>query len=122
MTSSKSASRPRVSESCSGSTPRRVPAAASAWSDAEQAGTRAAAPPVAAALADANRAYEARFGFIFILCATGLSADEMLAALQRRLGNAPEVERRIAAEEQRKIMLLRLEKLVAGVPNAEVTR
>ena len=96
---------------------------AGAWSEGEQAGTRTAPAQVAAALADANRAYEARFGFIFILCATGLSAAEMLASLERRLPNAPEIEQRIAAEEQRNITRLRLEKLVAVIePETEVTR
>ena len=56
-------------------------------------------------------AYEARFGYIFIVCATGKSADEMLAILERRLANEPVVELRIAADEQRKITRLRLAKL-----------
>lgn len=100
-----------------------VSKSASAWSEGEQAGTKAAPAQVAAALAEANRAYEARFGFIFILCATGVSATEMLAALERRLDNDHEVEQRIAAEEQRKITKLRLEKLVPVIaPEPEVTR
>jgi OHCU decarboxylase len=100
-----------------------VSKSASAWSEGEQVGTRAAPAHVAAALAEANREYEARFGFIFILCATGLSATEMLAALERRLANDLEVEQRIAAEEQRKITKLRLEKLVPVIaPEPEVTR
>jgi 2-oxo-4-hydroxy-4-carboxy-5-ureidoimidazoline decarboxylase len=63
-------------------------------------------------LEQANRDYEARFGYIFIVCATGKSAQEMLAALEQRLGNEPPGELRIAAEEQRRIMRLRLAKLV----------
>ena len=63
-------------------------------------------------LAEANRHYEARFGYIFIICATGKSAAEMLGALQRRLTNAPDEELAIAAEEQRKITNLRLAKLI----------
>jgi len=67
---------------------------------------------VAKRLAKANRDYEARFGYLFIVCATGKSAEEMLAILERRLTNAPGEELCIAAEEQRKIMHLRLEKLL----------
>ena len=63
-------------------------------------------------MAKANRAYEARFGYIFIVCATGKSTGEMLALCQERLRNSPEKELRIAAEEQGKITRLRLEKLI----------
>ena len=63
-------------------------------------------------LAKANREYEARFGYLFIVCATGKGAEEMLAILERRLAHAPGEELRIAAEEQRKIMRLRLSKLL----------
>lgn len=60
----------------------------------------------------ANQEYFAKFGYIFIVCASGKSAEEMLAILRSRLANAPEREIRIAAEEQDKIMRLRLEKLL----------
>ena len=66
-----------------------------------------------ARLTDGNRAYQERFGYIFIVCATGKSADEMLGLLESRIGNAPEAEIVIAAEEQMKITRLRLEKLLA---------
>ena len=65
-----------------------------------------------AALAKGNRDYEQRFGFIFIVCATGKSSEEMLAILQTRLQNEADTEIAVAAEEQRKIMRLRLEKLL----------
>ena len=65
-----------------------------------------------AALAKANRAYEQRFGYIFIVCATGKSSEEMLALLQQRLQNDPAAELRMAAEEQRRITHLRLQKLL----------
>ena len=65
-----------------------------------------------AALAAGNRDYEQRFGFIFIVCATGKSSEEMLAILQTRLQNEADTEIAVAAEEQRKIMRLRLEKLL----------
>jgi 2-oxo-4-hydroxy-4-carboxy-5-ureidoimidazoline decarboxylase len=60
------------------------------------------------ALAQRNADYERRFGHIFIVCATGKSADEMLTILDHRLGNEPERELAIAAGEQRKITRLRL--------------
>jgi allantoicase len=84
----------------------------SAWSRKEQAGTASANPETLAALAEVNRAYHEKFGFVFLYCATGKSAEEMLAAARERLQNAREAEVRIAAEELRKIMHLRLRKLV----------
>ena len=74
----------------------------------EQAAVGDAAEDVLDALADGNRAYEARFGYIFIVCATGKSAGEMLSLLRARLDNDPLVELRVAAEEQAKITALRL--------------
>ena len=85
----------------------------SEWSDQEQAGARVAGLDVQHRLADANREYEARFGYIFIVCATGKTGDEMLAILESRLAHAPGDELAIAAEEQRKITRLRLAKLLA---------
>lgn len=82
------------------------------WSRGEQAAMDSAADPTRRALAAGNAEYEARFGHIYIVCATGRSADEMLALLRRRLANDPATEMRVAAEEQRKITRLRLEKLV----------
>ena len=63
-----------------------------------------------------NREYEARFGYIFIVFATGKSADEMLAILESRLSNDPQTELQIAAAEQLKITQLRLRKLVPSRP------
>lgn len=77
----------------------------------EQAGVRAADKAILLALGDANRVYRERFGFIFIICATGKTADEMLEALMARLPNQREAEIGIAAAEQAKITRLRLEKL-----------
>lgn len=85
---------------------------ASAWASAEQAGSAGASEEVRQRLAAGNRAYEARFGYIFIVCATGRSAGDMLAILERRLTNDPDEELRIAAEEQCKITRLRLAKLL----------
>jgi OHCU decarboxylase len=85
---------------------------ARSWSAQEQSGVQDAATEVKAALAAGNLQYEERFGFIFIVCATGKSSAEMLAILNGRLQNDPETELRVAAEEQRKITRLRLEKLL----------
>src|SRR6266704_4343933 len=82
------------------------------WSEREQSGIRNAAADTMAALATGNRDYEQRFGFIFIVCATGKSSEEMLAILQTRLQNEYDTEVSVAAEEQRKITRLRLEKLL----------
>jgi 2-oxo-4-hydroxy-4-carboxy-5-ureidoimidazoline decarboxylase len=84
-----------------------------AWASGEQAGAARADEATLAALAAGNAAYEARFGHIFIVCATGKRADEMLAMLNARLANEPETEARIAAAEQHKITRIRLEKLLA---------
>jgi len=84
------------------------------WSAGEQAGAQAAPEAARASLAAANDAYERRFGHTFILCASGLAADEMLAALQGRLANDAETERAITARELHRITRQRLEKLLAG--------
>src|SRR2546422_7563725 len=80
----------------------------------EQAGVDGATAATRAALALGNRMYEERFGHVFLICATGKSADEMLGALRDRLGNDPITELRIAAGEQAKITRLRLEKAAAS--------
>jgi 2-oxo-4-hydroxy-4-carboxy-5-ureidoimidazoline decarboxylase len=77
-------------------------------SESEQAGVRAASDEILDALAAANAAYEQRFGYIFIVCATGKSADEMLDLLQARLQNDPASELRVAASEQARITEMRL--------------
>jgi len=82
------------------------------WSADEQSGTAGAAVATMKELADGNLEYERRFGFIYIVCARGKSSDEMLAILKGRLENEPQTELRNAAEEQRKITHLRLEKLL----------
>jgi 2-oxo-4-hydroxy-4-carboxy-5-ureidoimidazoline decarboxylase len=83
------------------------------WSRQEQSGVAETALPVLEALAVANRVYEGRFGFTFIVCATGKSAGEMLALLQQRLCNSAEDEIQNAAEQQRLILQLRLRKLLS---------
>ena len=82
------------------------------WSAQEQAAARGSDDTVRDRLAKAQRDYEARFGYIFIICATGKSADDMLSALERRVMHGPDEELRVAAEEQRKITHLRIRKLL----------
>ena len=82
------------------------------WAGAEQAGATGAAEAVIAALAAGNRAYEERFGYVFIVCATGKRADEMLASLESRMPNDARTELAAAAAEQMKITHLRLDKLL----------
>lgn len=81
------------------------------WSAGEQASVAESSEEVLERLRDGNIAYEKRFGFIFIVCATGKTASEMLDLLEARLNNSPEDEIRIAAGEQGKITKIRLEKL-----------
>lgn len=82
------------------------------WSAGEQAGMSDAVDEVKAELAEINRLYHDKFGFIFIVCATGRSAEEMLAIARARISNSVETELRIAAEEQNKITEIRLKKLL----------
>jgi 2-oxo-4-hydroxy-4-carboxy-5-ureidoimidazoline decarboxylase len=84
-------------------------------SENEQSSVAAATADVLDALAVGNRAYERRFGYIFIVCATGKRADEMLTLLRSRLGNDPADEILIAAAEQSKITAIRLETLADTV-------
>jgi len=99
---------PRIGEH-SAATPQG--AVARAWSADEQRGTAVSTDGTRQALADGNREYERRFGYIYIVCATGKSAEEMLVLLHARLSNDPETELRVAAGEQAKITQLRLEKM-----------
>ena len=87
-------------------------ATAKRWSEKEQSSAQKAAPQVLRALAEQNRAYAEKFGYVFLICATGKSSEEILNTLRQRLPNEPADELRIAAEEQRKITRLRLEKLL----------
>lgn len=82
------------------------------WASAEQGGVKTASQQTIEELANGNREYEKKFGYIFIVCATGKSAAEILTLLKSRLDNDPKDELEIAADEQNKITRLRLEKLV----------
>ncbi|MEP6729850.1 MAG: 2-oxo-4-hydroxy-4-carboxy-5-ureidoimidazoline decarboxylase [bacterium] len=96
-----------------------VSATAANWSQGEQSASSMSSEDARAALREANAEYEQRFGFIFIICANGRSANEILAALRDRLTNEPDAEMFIAAREQRQITRQRLEKLI---PAARLSR
>lgn len=91
---------------------RQATAQSAEWSHAEQSGTRSATDSEQIELAKSNRLYEEKFGFIFIVCATGKSAGEMLETCRQRLDNNDDAEILIAAEEQNKITKIRLRKLL----------
>lgn len=86
---------------------------ATEWSREEQSFTSSATEQLLNELAEGNALYEQRFGFIYVVCATGKSAGEMLAILRRRLTSSREAELREAAEQQRQIMQIRLGKWLA---------
>ena len=88
----------------------RVPSGG--WSAGEQSGAASASEAVRQELADGNVAYEQRFGYVFLICASGLSGQDMLDQLRARLGHDPEAERAVVREELLKITQLRLAKLL----------
>lgn len=94
--------------------PRIGEHAASAWSAQEQARAMETGDAARARLVAGNRTYEERFGYTFIVCATAKSAEEILVILEQRLRNEPEDELQIAADEQRKITEIRLNKLITS--------
>jgi 2-oxo-4-hydroxy-4-carboxy-5-ureidoimidazoline decarboxylase len=101
---------PRIGER---EVPPAAPGQSAAWSEQEQQSVGTAVESMREAMAEANREYERRFGRIFIVCATGKLAPEMLDILLRRLHNDEATELQEAAEEQRKITNLRLKKWLA---------
>jgi len=100
-------SHPRIGESHG---PASADARSATWSGGEQRKVGTASEDIKKALAEGNRAYEQRFNRIFIVCATGKSAQEILEILRRRLHNDEATELREAAEQQRQIAQLRLKK------------
>jgi 2-oxo-4-hydroxy-4-carboxy-5-ureidoimidazoline decarboxylase len=112
-------SHPRIGESRARSAESEAPAVTSPdqsveWSAQEQRGVEDAAAAVKRALMEANREYERRFDRIFIVCATGKSAPEILEILRRRLNNDAETELHEGAEQQRQITQIRLKKWLQG--------
>ena len=89
------------------------------WSASEQRAASEADADARRALAAGNREYEQRFGYIYLVCATGKSAQEMLDLLHRRLHNDPATELQVAAAEQAKITRLRLQKLFGDPPTTQ---
>jgi 2-oxo-4-hydroxy-4-carboxy-5-ureidoimidazoline decarboxylase len=89
-------------------------AKAQGFAKQEQSGASGASDATLLSLESLNRLYEEKFGFVFLIFATGKSADEMLGTLQRRLQNGRDVELKNAVTEQAKITRLRLEKLLAA--------
>lgn len=85
------------------------------WAENEQSGVNSANQQVIEELAEYNDIYDKRFGYIFIVCATGKSAQEMLDILKSRVDNDAEKELKIASEEQNKITKIRLEKLLKSL-------
>jgi allantoicase len=90
-------------------------ATAKQWSAGEQSVAQQAQAETLAEMAEANSEYQAKFGYVFLVCATGKTADEILASLRQRMANDPKTELRVAAQEQRKITRLRLEKLLRAL-------
>jgi OHCU decarboxylase len=103
-------SHPKIGEKKAAAT---VTTQAQEWSEDEQSGTRGTADETMLELTQLNRQYEEKFGFIFIICASGKSSEEMLSELRRRLANDEAQELRNAAAEQARITELRLLKLLA---------
>ncbi|BCJ77387.1 2-oxo-4-hydroxy-4-carboxy-5-ureidoimidazoline decarboxylase [Catellatospora sp. IY07-71] len=102
------AAHPRIGERAAGASRE------AAWSRQEQSGATAAGEQTATALIDANRAYEKRFGHVFLIFASGKSAEQMLAAARERLGHDEATEREVVRRELTAITLLRLERLVTA--------
>lgn len=100
------AAHPRIGDRADGDS------AEAAWSRREQAGV-GDDPSVREALAAGNRSYEQRFNRVFLICATGLSAQQMLTSLRRRLTNDDTTEADVVRDELRKIAVLRLAKVLA---------
>lgn len=105
------ASHPRIGESHG---PASASQRSAGWSKTEQQKVSGAEEEVKFALAEGNRAYEKRFNRIFIVCATGKSAPEILEILRRRLQNDDNAELRETVEQQRQIMHIRLKKLLSS--------
>jgi 2-oxo-4-hydroxy-4-carboxy-5-ureidoimidazoline decarboxylase len=105
------AGHPRIGERRPG--PAEASSRAASWSSQEQAGMRSAGQRASQEMAELNRAYEDRFGHIYLVCATGRSAAELAGLLRERLGHDPQAERRIVRAELAQINRLRLGRLLA---------
>ena len=92
----------------------RIGERAAGWASDEQSGARDASQRIKGELVKWNTEYERRFGHVFLICATGKQADEMLREMEKRMNHEPAAELRVAAGEQAKITRLRLEKLLSS--------
>lgn len=108
-------SHPKIGEKTAA---QQTSAASLSWASKEQSGVSNATEDTMQLLAELNRSYEEKFGFIYIVCATGRSSDELLAILRDRLPNEVGTELRIAAGEQSSITQLRLNKLIESLEKA----
>ena len=111
------AAHPRIGERASAATEAATEAREAAWSRGEHSAAAtglAADADLAERLTEGNVEYERRFGHVFLICASGRPAEEILDALHRRLGNDDEAERLVVREELRRIVTLRLARLVDG--------
>lgn len=95
-----------------GERPQENAGASTSWARQEQSGAASASERTSLRLRELNTEYEERFGHVYLICATGRTADEMLAILESRLANDADAEMREAAEQQRQITRLRLERLL----------
>jgi 2-oxo-4-hydroxy-4-carboxy-5-ureidoimidazoline decarboxylase len=93
---------------------RAARAGSSGWSAAEQSGAAAASETVRQGLAEGNLAYQERFGHVFLICASGLSGQDMLTQLRARLKNDHDAERTVVRQELLKITRLRMAKLLSA--------
>lgn len=88
------------------------------WSAGEQSAAQQAQPETLGELAEANQQYHAKFGYVFLICATGKTAPEILENLRKRMSNNGKTELLVAVEEQRKITRLRLEKMLKALADS----
>ncbi|MFI0738932.1 2-oxo-4-hydroxy-4-carboxy-5-ureidoimidazoline decarboxylase [Streptomyces sp. NPDC021100] len=110
-----------LDEAFAGHPPIGRPTPGDAVSAGEQRGMTGAPPALAAEMRELNLAYQARFGHVFLICASGLTAEELRDALRRRLGNPREREREVARAELGRINRLRLTRLVGAAPSASAS-
>ncbi|MEV6103718.1 2-oxo-4-hydroxy-4-carboxy-5-ureidoimidazoline decarboxylase [Streptomyces sp. NPDC051940] len=103
-----------LDEAMAGHPPIGRPKAGDATSSREQAGMAGASDALKAEMLELNLRYQDRFGHVFLICATGLSGEQMLAAVKERIGNTPERERETVREQLGRINRIRLRRLAEG--------
>lgn len=116
------AGHPRIGDRPAAPEPGREAGRSPGWSRQEQSGMNAATGDIRAAIAAANAEYERRFGHVYLVCATGRTAEELLAICQSRLANPPEAEREVVLAELAAINRLRLTRLLDSAEIKEPLR